>query len=160
MKFAAHGSLQNYCQLTSQDRSIRPEALPVDASVFPESTVFTETAVMSGAGGQLVVEPGQDEDAGTSAVPIPGQPSVLTPQQLLPYVEGAVAALQYAHDHGIIHLDVKPANLLLDSENRIMLADFGASTFLEGSTHASLHAFGGTPVYTPPKQCLDHPPPP
>jgi serine/threonine protein kinase len=157
MKFAAHGSLQNYCQLTSQDRSILPTALPVDTPVFPESTVSTETAVMSGAGGQLVVEPGQDEDAGTSAVPIPGQPSVLTPQQLLPYVEGAVAALQYAHDHGIIHLDVKPANLLLDSENRIMLADFGASTFLEGSTHASLHAYGGTPVYTAPEQWLEQP---
>src|SRR5258707_9707610 len=116
MKFAAHGSLQNYCQLTSQDRSILPTALPVDTPAFPESTVSTETAVMSGAGGQLVVEPGPDEDAGTSAVPIPGQPSVLTPQQLLPYVEGAVAALQYAHDHGIIHLVGKTANLLLDRE--------------------------------------------
>src|SRR6266446_5415364 len=157
MKFAARGSLQDYCQLTPQGLSILPMALPVDTPVFPESIVSTETAVMSGAGGQLAVEPGQDEDAGTSAVPIPGQPSVLTPQQLLPYVEGAVAALQYAHDHGIIHLDVKPANLLLDSENRIMLADFGASTFLEDSTHASLHAYVGTPVYTAPEQWLEQP---
>jgi serine/threonine protein kinase len=157
MKFAAHGSLQNYCQLTSQDRSILPTALPVDTPVFPESTVSMETVAMSGAGGQLAVEPGQDEDAGTPAVPIPGQPSVLTPQQLLPYVEDVAAALQYAHDHGIIHLDVKPANLLLDSENRIMLADFGASTFLEDSTHASLHAYGGTPIYTAPEQWLEQP---
>ncbi|HEX6484284.1 MAG TPA: serine/threonine-protein kinase [Ktedonobacteraceae bacterium] len=157
MKFAAHGSLQNYCHLTSQGRSILPAALPVDTPVCPESTVSTETVAMSGAGEQPGVEPGQDEDAGTSTVPIPGQPSVLTPQQLLPYVEGVAAALQYAHDHGIIHLDVKPANLLLDSENRIMLADFGASTFLEGSTHVSLHAYVGTPVYTAPEQWLEQP---
>jgi serine/threonine protein kinase len=150
MKFAAHGSLQKYCRLTSQDRSILPAALPVDTPVFPESTVSMETVAMSGAGGQ-------DEDAGTPAVPIPGQPSVLTPQQLLSYLEGVAAALQYAHDHGIIHLDVKPANLLLDSENRIMLADFGASTFLEDSTHASLHAYAGTPVYTAPEQWLEQP---
>jgi len=157
MKFAAHGSLQNFCRLTPQDRSILPAALPVDTPVFLESTVSTETVTTSGAGGQLTVEPGQDEDAGTPAVPIPGQPSVLTPQQLLPYVEGVAAALQYAHDHGIIHLDVKPANLLLDSENRIMLADFSASTFLEGSTHASLHGYAGTPVYTAPEQWLEQP---
>src|SRR5256884_3549261 len=148
MKFAAHGSLQKYCQ---------PVALPVDTPVFPESTVSTETVAMSGAGEQLAVEPGQDEDAGMPAVPIPDQPSVLTPQQLLPYLEGVAAALQYAHDHGIIHLDVKPANLLLDSEDRIMLADFGASTFLEDSTHASLHAYVGTPVYTAPEQWLEQP---
>jgi hypothetical protein len=157
MKFAAHGSLQNYFQMTSQDRSILPTTQLVDTPVFPGSTVSTKTVAMSSAGGQLVVEPGQDEDAGISAVPMPGQPAVLTPQQLLPYIGGVAAALQYAHDHGIIHLDVKPANLLLDSENRIMLADFGASTFLEGSTHVSLHAYVGTPVYTAPEQWLEQP---
>jgi Protein kinase domain/Viral BACON domain/MSP (Major sperm protein) domain len=90
-------------------------------------------------------------------MPTPGQPCVLTPQQVLPYVEGAATALQYVHDHGIIHLDVKPANLLLDSEQRIMLADFGVSALLEGYTHASLHAYVGTPVYTAPEQWLEQP---
>src|SRR5258707_12965390 len=79
MKFAAHGSLQDYCQLTPQVLSILPLALPVDTPVFPESIVSTETAVISGAGEQLAVEPKQVGDAHTPAVPIPGQPSVLTP---------------------------------------------------------------------------------
>jgi serine/threonine protein kinase len=157
MKFAAHGSLQDYCQLTPQGLSILPMALPVETPVFPESLVSAEMAVMSGASEQLAVEPKQVGDACTDAMPIPGQPCVLTPQQLLPYVEGAAAALQYVHDHGIIHLDVKPANLLLDSENRIMLADFGVSALLEGYTHASLHAYVGTPVYTAPEQWLEQP---
>lgn len=83
----------------------------------------------------------------------------LTPQQLLPIVEAAAAALQYAHDHSIIHLDVKPANLLLDGEDRLMLADFGVSTILDGYTHASLHCYVGTPVYTAPEQWLEQPRP-
>ncbi len=67
MKFAAHGSLQDYCQLTPQGLSILPMALPVDTPVFPESIVSTETAVISGAGEQLAVEPKQ-VGADTSAV--------------------------------------------------------------------------------------------
>src|SRR5258707_7444437 len=49
MKYAAHGSLQNFCRLTPQDRSILPAALPVDTPVFLESTVSTETVTTSGA---------------------------------------------------------------------------------------------------------------
>jgi len=85
------------------------------------------------------------------------EPIILTPQQLLPYLEGAAAALQYAHDHDIIHLDVKPANLLLDSSDRLLLADFGVSALLEGYTHASLHGYVGTPLYTAPEQWLEQP---
>ncbi len=83
--------------------------------------------------------------------------TVLTPQQVLGYVEEAAAALQYAHEHGLIHLDVKPANLLLDAQGRLMLADFGVSVLLEGYTHASLHCYVGTPLYTAPEQWLEQP---
>jgi serine/threonine protein kinase len=83
--------------------------------------------------------------------------TMLTPRQLLPYLEAACEALQYAHDHNLIHLDVKPANLLLDGQDRLMLADFGVSTLLEGYTHASLHGYVGTPLYTAPEQWLEQP---
>ncbi|GAC1657861.1 MAG: hypothetical protein NVS4B7_04000 [Ktedonobacteraceae bacterium] len=92
-----------------------------------------------------------------AALPLEPDVVLLTPQQLLPYLEGAAAALQYAHEHGIIHLDVKPANLLLDAQDHLMLADFGVSALLEGYTHASLHAYVGTPLYTAPEQWLEQP---
>ncbi|MEO7020016.1 MAG: protein kinase [Ktedonobacteraceae bacterium] len=82
---------------------------------------------------------------------------VLSPQQVLPYLEEAAAALQYAHEHGLIHLDVKPANLLLDAHGRLLLADFGVSVLLDGYTHASLHYYVGTPLYTAPEQWLEQP---
>ena len=92
-----------------------------------------------------------------TTLPMAVEPTILTPQQLLPYLEGAAAALQYAHEHDIIHLDVKPANLLLDSSDRLLLADFGVSALLDGYTHASLHGYVGTPLYTAPEQWLEQP---
>lgn len=83
----------------------------------------------------------------------------MTPRQLVSYLEDAASALQYAHDHGIIHLDVKPANLLLDGEDRLLLADFGVSALLDGYTHASLRGYVGTPLYTAPEQWLEQPRP-
>ncbi|GAC1346278.1 MAG: hypothetical protein NVSMB27_09630 [Ktedonobacteraceae bacterium] len=112
-----------------------------------------ETAVLQGE-----VDDSVKGEADVSAsIILPNAATVLTPQQLLPYLEGAAAALQYAHEHGIIHLDVKPANLLLDSADRLLLADFGVSALLEGYTHASLHGYVGTPLYTAPEQWLEQP---
>ena len=110
----------------------------------------------------LVTDPPRGEAGEVAAVSsstLVGEGQTLTPQQLLPYVEGAAAALQYAHDHRLIHLDVKPANLLLDGENNLLLADFGVSAILDSYTHASLHCYVGTPVYTAPEQWLEQPRP-
>jgi serine/threonine protein kinase/N-acetylneuraminic acid mutarotase len=85
--------------------------------------------------------------------------TILSPQQVLPYLEEAAEALYYAHQRGLIHLDVKPANLLLDAQGRLLLADFGVSVLLEGYTHASLHYYVGTPLYTAPEQWLEQPRP-
>ncbi len=87
------------------------------------------------------------------------EPHLLTAQQLLPYVESAAAALHYAHEHNLIHLDVKPANLLLDGNDHLLLADFGVSAIMDSYTHASLHCYVGTPAYTAPEQWLEQPRP-
>jgi serine/threonine protein kinase len=87
----------------------------------------------------------------------PAGVTILSPQQVLRYLEEAAQALHYAHERGLIHLDVKPANLLLDAEGRLMLADFGVSVLLDGYTHASLHYYVGTPLYTAPEQWLEQP---
>jgi serine/threonine protein kinase len=213
MKYAARGSLQNYCQLTPQNLSIIPTSTPANEQDSPDESravVSANTVLMDGpvnppgnVDEPVIEATNHGEDTGKSVIvktqktgnesadeavaddsadafstrelveheqadnanahmvkpetPNSSESSVLTPRQILPYVEGAAAALQHAHDHGIIHLDVKPANLLLDGEDRLMLADFGVSALLDGYTHASLHAYVGTPVYTAPEQWMEQP---
>ena len=45
------------------------------------------------------------------------------------YIEQVAAALQYAHDQGVIHLDVKPENMLVGQSGEVLLSDFGLARF-------------------------------
>ena len=61
----------------------------------------------------------------------------------------AAQALAYAHRCGVIHQDVKPANLLVDEEGNLHLADFGIAALLQGADYVS--SSGGTHRYMAPE---------
>ncbi len=80
----------------------------------------------------------------------------LPEDEALRYVYEACAALAYMHARQVIHLDVKPANLLCDSSGRLWLIDFGIGRSL---CVPGICMAGGTPGYAPPEQWYGQPEP-
>src|SRR5437667_8021057 len=62
-------------------------------------------------------------------------------------------AVQYAHEHGVLHRDLKPGNILLDGQGEPFVTDFGLAKWLDTSTDLTRTlAIFGTPGYIAPEQ--------
>lgn len=67
-------------------------------------------------------------------------------------------ALYYAHKLGMVHCDIKPANIMLDKYGEVRLTDFGIARVTDGATATLVGA--GTPAYMSPEQILGRNPVP
>ena len=61
-------------------------------------------------------------------------------------------ALDYAHKRGMIHRDVKPANIMLNMQGQAILMDFGIAKIIGGKEHTATGAVVGTALYMSPEQ--------
>src|SRR5262249_37994571 len=84
--------------------------------------------------------------------------SPLAPERAVRYVETVARAIQFAHDKGVLHRDLKPGNILIDRFDQPQVTDFGLAKQTanpgteprEGLTQTG--AILGTPGYMPPEQ--------
>ncbi|MAU12310.1 MAG: hypothetical protein CL607_20980 [Anaerolineaceae bacterium] len=90
-------------------------------------------------------------DSGTLADEIERGPMSLERIEYL--VRQIASALDYAHRRGVIHRDIKPGNILIDSDGNALLADFGIVKMLSNTaTGITGTAVLGTPAYMSPEQ--------
>jgi serine/threonine protein kinase len=77
----------------------------------------------------------------------------LTIEEAASFLSQIASALQFAHDHGVVHRDVKPSNILLRQDGYAYLVDFGLAKAMQGAEAlTSAGAMVGTPEYMAPEQ--------
>jgi serine/threonine protein kinase len=69
-------------------------------------------------------------------------------------INDVAAGLEFAHQHGIVHRDVKPANILVDSTGEVVVTDFGIAKAREADSLTASGSTIGTPAYMSPEQAM------
>ncbi|HET6900066.1 MAG TPA: serine/threonine-protein kinase, partial [Vicinamibacteria bacterium] len=117
----------------------------------------------------VVHDVGRDPESGTLFIALEhleGQPlsAIVTPGSPLPWpealriVQRVAEALHHAHSQGVVHRDVKPANIVLLASGEPKILDFGIARLAQEQGHLTpgKHFFG-TPLYMSPEQALGRP---
>ncbi len=78
--------------------------------------------------------------------------SAISGAKMLRILRQAAAALDYAHSKGIVHRDVKPANIMTDEDSSVKITDFGIAKITEGAHSTETRTVAGTPNYMSPEQ--------
>src|SRR5712691_7817671 len=78
----------------------------------------------------------------------------LAPSEASRVLRDVAWALAYAHGQGVIHRDVKPDNILLESGGRVLVADFGIAGVVAGAGAIASGEVIGTPEFMSPEQAL------
>lgn len=81
----------------------------------------------------------------------------LAPARVCAIVAQAALALGVAHEAGVVHRDVKPANILVRDDELVKLTDFGIARALNSAGHTQLGELLGTPHYLSPEQASGQP---
>ena len=79
--------------------------------------------------------------------------SRLPEAEALSYISQVCEALDYVHSMGHLHLDIKPDNIMVDRNGKVVIIDFGTSKQFADNGGVTATTFGLTPGFAPPEQC-------
>jgi serine/threonine protein kinase/WD40 repeat protein len=96
------------------------------------------------------VAPARPEDSGPSVTSLGDSSEYF--RVIARLIAQAASALAFAHDRGILHRDVKPANLLLALDGHVWVGDFGLAKIVEGSDLSRSQDLAGTPRFMAPER--------
>jgi len=77
----------------------------------------------------------------------------ITPAEAVRIMQGVLAGLQYSHERGVVHRDIKPGNIILSPDGTVKIADFGIAR-IESSSMTQAGTVLGTPAYMSPEQFM------
>lgn len=81
--------------------------------------------------------------------------SPLSKPEILKIVSSIGDGLQYAHNRGVLHRDTKPSNVLIASDGKVYLTDFGLARIVESASSLTGDMIVGTPHYISPEQAVN-----
>src|SRR5437660_409164 len=116
---------------------IHPHIIPIYAVKESEHVLYFVMKYVQGRALDTVIR-----DVGTLPIPMV--------QTILAQVGDA---LGYAHRHGVIHRDIKSANIMLDEDGRAVVTDFGIAKVVQAEGLTMTGVTVGTPTYMSPEQC-------
>lgn len=146
VQFAVKVLRKEYAENAKIVRRLEDEART--QSVFKHDNIVRVFELLSWAGHTcLVMEYVEGESLERR---IAQQPDGLGEAEVLNLMVGILKGLNHAHEHAVLHCDVKPGNVLLDAEGRPRITDFGISRDFGLVTEGFVK--GGSPAYMSPEQ--------
>jgi serine/threonine-protein kinase len=136
----------------------------IEESAVLRERLFREArsaGALSHPGIVVIYDVGEDNQMAYIAMELVDGPSLhqvlasghrLDPAQALDFLRQAAAALDHAHECGIVHRDIKPANIMLHQKNQVKIADFGIARISFEPKYTMTGISMGTPDYMSPEQ--------
>ncbi len=114
-----------------------PNIIPIYRVGHSESLLYLAMKYVEGRPLDAII-------ADQGALPIP---------VVLLVLRAGASALAYAHEHGIVHRDIKGGNLLIDQAGRAIVTDFGVARAIDTAAMTTTGSVIGTPYFMSPEQC-------